>query len=172
MKQIYIIILSLCSMSVFAQEPSSQQPVETIEKKQLIQTIDALKVAYMTKELNLSTEEAQKFWPLYNNFSEEIKKARIENKDDDIAFQEKKVVLMKKYKEGFKKLLNNDDRVKKCFRAEPEFHKLLRKEWVRRQMQPNRQQRPNGSNNPNIGTRPPAAHPNHPSPNGGGGPKG
>jgi hypothetical protein len=172
MKQILIIILSLCSMSVFAQEPSSQPPVENTDKKQLIQTIEALKIAYMAKELNLSTEEAEKFWPLYNTFSEEIKKARIENKDDDIAFQEKKVVLMKKYKEGFKRLLINDDRVKKCFRAEPEFHKLLRKEWVRRQMQPNRPHRPNGGGNPNNGTRPPSTHPNHPSPNGGRGSRG
>jgi len=172
MKQIFVIILCLCSISVFAQEPSNQTPVENTDKKQLIQTIEALKVAFITKELNLSAEEAEKFWPLYNNFSEEIKKARIENKEDDIAFQEKKVVLMKKYKDGFKKLLNNDDRVKKCFRVEPEFHKLLRKEWVRRQMQPNRQLRHNGGNNPNIGTRPPAAHPNHPSQYGGGGRKG
>ena len=173
MKKIFTIILSLCSLSIFAQEPSSSQPpIENNDKKQLVQSIEALKVAYITKELNLSTDEAQKFWPLYNSFSVEMKKARIENKDDDIAFQEKKVVVMKKYKDDFKKLLNNDDRVKKCFRAEPEFHKLLKMEWTRRQM--NRSQQhggtgggPQGINN----SHPPAQqqqHQNHSAPNRGG----
>lgn len=30
--------------------------------------IKALKVAYITKELNMSTEMAQKFWPVYNSY--------------------------------------------------------------------------------------------------------
>ena len=30
--------------------------------------IEAKKVAYITEELDLSTEEAQRFWPLYNDF--------------------------------------------------------------------------------------------------------
>lgn len=54
-------------------------------------------------------------------------------KEDDIAFGEKRVEIMKRYKEDFKKVLANDDRVKRCFRAEPEFHKVLRNEWQRRQ---------------------------------------
>jgi hypothetical protein len=42
--------------------------------------IEALKIAYLTKKLNLSTEEAQKFWPIYNKYSDEIRAARIEAK--------------------------------------------------------------------------------------------
>lgn len=30
--------------------------------------VKALKVAYITDELNLTTEEAQRFWPIYNAF--------------------------------------------------------------------------------------------------------
>ncbi len=37
------------------------------EKKEKIK---ALKVAYITEKLSLSTEEAQKFWPIYNTFDE------------------------------------------------------------------------------------------------------
>ena len=32
--------------------------------------IKALKIAYITKDLNLSTSEAEKFWPIYNAFEE------------------------------------------------------------------------------------------------------
>ena len=32
--------------------------------------VKALKVAYITEELNLTTEEAQRFWPIYNAFDD------------------------------------------------------------------------------------------------------
>ena len=38
---------------------------------------EALKIAYITNRLNLSPEEAQKFWPIYNNYSVELKVARM-----------------------------------------------------------------------------------------------
>ncbi|MEY4504357.1 MAG: hypothetical protein RL154_651 [Pseudomonadota bacterium] len=125
-------MMLLFSMQIFAQENIEPTP-NVDDKAKLIQTIDALKVAYITKELNLTPDEAQKFWPVYNGFANEIKKAKVEFKQDDIAFAEKRVVIMKKYKDDFKKVLNNDSRANKCFRVEPEFHKLLRNEWQRRQ---------------------------------------
>lgn len=38
--------------------------------KEKIEKVKALKVAYITKELNLSTTEAEKFWPIYNAYDE------------------------------------------------------------------------------------------------------
>lgn len=38
--------------------------------------VDALKVGFITKKLNLSAEEAQKFWPVYNKFHEELERNR------------------------------------------------------------------------------------------------
>lgn len=40
--------------------------------------IKTLKIAYITEKLNLSEEEAQKFWPIYNNFEEENSRLRKE----------------------------------------------------------------------------------------------
>lgn len=37
------------------------------EKKEKVK---ALKVAFITEELDLTSEEAQKFWPIYNSFDE------------------------------------------------------------------------------------------------------
>lgn len=147
MKKLLLIVALFVAIQVIAQDNTQPTP-ENIDKAKIAQTIDALKIAYITKELNLSTDEAQKFWPLYNGLSSEIKKARLDFVQDDIAFQEKKVVIMKKYREDFKKLLNNEDRVKKCFRAEPEFHKLLRNEWIRRH--PNRMPQQHLGHNPKI----------------------
>jgi hypothetical protein len=121
-------------MQTFAQETNEQTPQQDgVDKIKLAQTIDALKVAYITKQLELTSEEAQKFWPIYNGFAVELKKAKVLHKEDEVSFEEKKVGIMKKYKEDFKKLLNNDSRVNKCFKVEPEFHKILKAEWVRRQ---------------------------------------
>ena len=47
------------------------------EKKEQIR---ALKIAFITDELKLTTDEAAKFWPLYNNFEEkqrELKQQKI-----------------------------------------------------------------------------------------------
>ena len=94
MKKYLIIIFTLFTVQIFAQE--IEEPIENLpENKVSIQTIEALKTAYITKELNLSPDEAQKFWPTYNNFIGELKKARIEYKDDVVAFEERKVVILK-----------------------------------------------------------------------------
>jgi hypothetical protein len=45
------------------------------EKKEKVR---ALKVAYITEQLNLTTEEAQKFWPIYNAFDEKQAELRHE----------------------------------------------------------------------------------------------
>ena len=38
--------------------------------KEKREKVKALKVAYITEQLELTTEEAQKFWPLYNAFDD------------------------------------------------------------------------------------------------------
>ena len=40
-------------------------------KKGSREKIKALKVAYLTEQLNLTSSEAEKFWPIYNRFEKE-----------------------------------------------------------------------------------------------------
>ena len=40
--------------------------------------VKALKVAYITEQLDLTTEEAQKFWPIYNTFDDKQAELRHE----------------------------------------------------------------------------------------------
>lgn len=56
--KIFSVLMILLSLSVAAQADRS-------EKKQQIR---ALKVAFLTDELQLTTSEAEKFWPIYNAY--------------------------------------------------------------------------------------------------------
>lgn len=99
------------------------------------QNIEVLKIAYFTKHLSLTTEEAEKFWPLYNSYTLEVKKARQDNKEDILAFEEEVLNIRKKYKSDLRKILITDERVNKALIAEREFMNVVRKELQQRMEQ-------------------------------------
>jgi len=79
------VALFFISIATFAQDGPIKQRFK--EKKEQIK---ALKVAYITSELDLTPDEAAKFWPLYNAFEDkqqEIRKQKmkafIDRKDDN-----------------------------------------------------------------------------------------
>lgn len=90
-------------------------------------------VAYMTKELNLTPDESKKFWPVYNNYFKEIRDAKSHFGNDEVAFEERKVQIRKKYQGQFRSVLNSDKRVNKVFVSEKNLRDLFRKEWQDRQ---------------------------------------
>jgi hypothetical protein len=96
------------------------------------ENVEALKVAFMTRHLNLTIEEAQKFWPAYNACFEELKKARQEKKEDVLAFEEASLNIKKKYKNDFKKALGSDERVNKALTADRAFMEMIKRELQNR----------------------------------------
>jgi len=74
-------ILLLVSYSLFAQEK------KMLEKKE---EIFALKVAFITNKLPLTSSEAEKFWPIYNAF---------EDKQFELK-HEKSLVFLKRMEDG------------------------------------------------------------------------
>ena len=66
MRKYMIIILSLA----FFQLGISQDRTKAMEK------IEAQKVAFFTKQLDLSPEESQAFWPVYNKYQEQFRSLR------------------------------------------------------------------------------------------------
>ena len=123
MKKVYFVIFFLlsCTYICTAQPPPPNG-----------QRVEAIKVAYITGQLNLSPEEAQRFWPLYNSFSNEVKVARQMYPNDEIAFDEALVNIRKKYKGEFRRILISDDRVNRVFIIERQFRELLRQELINR----------------------------------------
>jgi hypothetical protein len=113
---------------------------------------EALKVAFITRQLNLSVEEAQKFWPVHNSYMEELKKARVENKDNELAFEEKALAIRKKYNVDFKKILNSDERANQVLKLEKDFNNMMRKELVER-MKKNPNFKKRMENNPEFKKR-------------------
>lgn len=91
------LLFALCTAVLFlsgtfeasAQERAKGRPQQNREK------VQQLKIAYFTKELDLSTEDAEKFWPIYNEMTDKIraqkkiaKKAAMELKDNASTFSE------------------------------------------------------------------------------------
>jgi hypothetical protein len=104
-------------------------------------TLEAYKIGYLTRKLNLSTDEAQKFWPLYNKYMDEIKQVRPNNRKlGEIDLEERIVNIRKKYKTEFSTALP-EERVNQFFKEDKEFNNMVRKELQdRQQMRQLRQQ--------------------------------
>lgn len=83
-KKILPLLIALISLNAIAQD----SPFIRKKKEQ----IKALKVAFITDELSLTSDEATKFWPLYNAFEDrqqDIKKQKLKgylNRMDDDSF--------------------------------------------------------------------------------------
>jgi hypothetical protein len=99
--------------------------------------IEALKIAYLTNKLSLTPAEAQKFWPVYNKYMDEIRATRLkarEEKQSEIATDEQILTLRKKYNTEFGKVLS-EQKVNAFFKAEKEFGTYLQKEIIERRQQ-------------------------------------
>lgn len=103
--------------------------------------IEAYKIAYLTKKLNLSIEEAQRFWPVYNKYVIEIRQLKMKNRNlDDVAYDEKIVNIRKRYQNEFGHALPGE-RVNQFFKVDKEFNNYVRKELQeRRALNQTRQQ--------------------------------
>ena len=73
MKNLLIVCLILSSFSLFAQKKESKD-----EKKQ---RIEAARVSFITKKLELTPEESKEFWPVVNQMKTKIKTSRKALKD-------------------------------------------------------------------------------------------
>ncbi|MBA4138944.1 MAG: hypothetical protein H0X70_00310, partial [Segetibacter sp.] len=83
-------------------------------------------------ELSLTPEESTKFFPIYNNYREELKNIKRDKGNDEIEYAEQVLTIRKKYKTQFKEVLGTDDRVNKIFLAEKNFKKILEEELDKR----------------------------------------
>jgi Skp family chaperone for outer membrane proteins len=98
--------------------------------------LEALKIAYITKRLDLSPEEAQKFWPIYNQYAEELKRARqdaIRGNKSEIELDESLLNIRKKYSVSFGQAIS-PQKIDTFFKSEKEFGAYVQKEMERRQL--------------------------------------
>ncbi|OFX18581.1 MAG: hypothetical protein A2033_14995 [Bacteroidetes bacterium GWA2_31_9] len=135
----YIFILQFTICSAFSQNN------QTNRKEKL----KAMKVAFITEKLDLSSDEAQKFWPVYNEYDkarEELMKDRKslmksckdettvltdkeaeELADNFIKHETDEAKLMEEYHTKFKKVLSSQKLIK-LYQAERQFKNHLLKQ--------------------------------------------
>ena len=116
--------------------------------------LEALRIAFITKRLSLTPDEAQKFWPVYNQYNSELESSRKDSKiirkgmsddfqsmtdpeveafvDEVIAQKQKEVDIVKKYHIQFKKTLPIR-KVALLYKSERDFRKQLLNEFRTRQ---------------------------------------
>jgi hypothetical protein len=119
----YLLVLLGMSMIGFAQGDQQQTPGKKLQ---------ALKVAYVTKQLNLTSEEAEKFWPVYHTYTTELRKARQDKTQDPLAQEENMLNVRKRYQGEFKKVLNSEERANKVLTVDRDFNNMIRKELQKR----------------------------------------
>ena len=106
--------------------------------------LEALKIAYITKKMDLSPDEAQRFWPIYNLYAAELKQARqdaVKNNEAEILLDENQLKIRKKYNSQFNQVLS-PEKVNTFFKSEKEFGVFVQKEMERREL---RTQKRNGN---------------------------
>lgn len=118
---VLIVLLTLLSVSGWAGTAYGQP-----------RRLENLKIAYITRQLSLTADEAQKFWPVYKNYTTELKKVRAVKKPDVLEQEEDLLGVRKKYREEFRKILISDARVNKALTAERDFNNVIRKELQKR----------------------------------------
>ena len=125
LKKIILLLVLFINISYFCYSQHNDRKFHNIE---------TAVTTFLTTELSLTPEESQKFFPVYKNYFEELRAARQETQNDQIALEEKVLGIRKKYKDDFKKILGSDDRVNKVFLSEKKFREILRKELMKRRM--------------------------------------
>ncbi len=107
----------ILSLVIFAGFAAQAQPGNDRQEK-----VEALYVAYMTRELNLTEEDAQKFWPVHAQFDNEVKALKMESSELDR--QQAVLNIKKKYQDRFTKILGAT-RTNDFFVKDGEFRKKL-----------------------------------------------
>lgn len=137
-KFILSIALLLGGFSLAIAQENDPDPVKQEQK------IKALYAAYMTQQLNLSEDEAQKFWPLHKQFDSELKNVDFDM--PELSRQQAILDIKKKYQDRFTKVLGNN-RTDAFFRTDMEFRKKLVDNIRHRRQQNNMNNRPLRRNN-------------------------
>lgn len=134
-----LVLLNLVMVTFFAtaQNPH-QHPRPDFEK------VKAAKIGMITEKLNLTEKQAQKFWPVYNEFDSErgeifmsirqkmkatknegiSENEKVKLLDEIMILREKELKLQKEYKERFLKVITTQQFFD-LIETEQEFHRML-----------------------------------------------
>jgi len=135
----YFFLLIFCALTIAGTSALAQ------DNRQSNERVEAAKVAFLTDRMELSADQAQKFWPLYNEYetkrrdlmksyrsgyrqdvdalSDQEAKARI---DGMFVTREKELALEQEYAAKYLRVISYKQLIK-LYRGERDFTKLLLK---------------------------------------------
>lgn len=146
MKKIAVIaaVLILVSTTLFAQSAQGDR----MNKGERKEKVEAMKIAYLTNQLDLTPTEAQQFWPVFNEYETKIQAIRQSRRKDkkegsdnldqlsdkevealidtEVGFRQKELDVLKEYHTKFKAVLPIR-KVAKLYRAQEDFKRELLK---------------------------------------------
>ncbi|MFA6084937.1 hypothetical protein [Mucilaginibacter sp.] len=107
--------------------------------------LDAARNRFIAQQLALTNEESRKFWPLYNQYQQELTAVRIlkrlnnsssqangtEQIDKDLSYDSQMVAIRKHYRDEFLKILPAE-KVSELYKSEREFTDELIKQLSER----------------------------------------
>jgi hypothetical protein len=135
---IFLLVALLSVSTIFAQQTDEDDDGKADK-------VEALKVGFITEKLNLSSTEAKSFWPVYNEFEEQMKQLRAKEREnvrllkakssltdadadkflnEQLSLKQQQLDLNKKYVAEFKKVLSAK-KVARLLMLEQEFKQQL-----------------------------------------------
>ncbi|MEY3678414.1 MAG: hypothetical protein RI924_555 [Bacteroidota bacterium] len=123
-------------------EMRGRTPIQGMQMEKL----EAAKIGFLTQKLDLSTKEAEKFWPVYNQYQKEMRevakermaKRRAEDQasaeerlNEQLEAESRVLDLRKKYTREFNKVISTE-KVLRLFEAEKQFRQELIKRMQER----------------------------------------
>src|SRR5579859_8099913 len=102
MKKLFSVLVILCWLTLPAS--SQGQPQQSGQPQQPGPgpgpgVLETMKIGYITQRLNLTPQEAEKFWPIYRQYSAEKRQAyaTYRNDNNEIGLEENLLNIKKKY---------------------------------------------------------------------------
>jgi hypothetical protein len=126
------VLICLCSLTLSVM---AQQPGPGMQQRQGVGLLEGMKIAFITKRLNLTPEEAQRFWPVYYPYAAELRQAHLAYRQhmNELRLDEDLLNIKKRYSSEFARVLP-PEKVNQFFRAEKDFGAFVQKEMQRRQL--------------------------------------
>jgi hypothetical protein len=122
MKQMMTLVMLILTITALAQPKRNMRPGPGMQK------LESMHIAYLTRELALTPEEAQQFWPVYNKYRNELRSTFSQGAGsaDPLEQQQKMLDIRKKYRSEFAKSLGNE-RANRVFGSADHFRDMVKK---------------------------------------------
>lgn len=116
MKKLLLLLSFISSFAHLYAQPGKK------DDKNKGKNIEALYVAYITREIKLTEEEARQFWPVHNQYDNEIR-ATI-SQTNELERQQSILNIKKKYQDKFVKIIGNE-RTNEFYKTDAAFREKM-----------------------------------------------